>query len=333
MNRIERIWYEGGLAYLALLPFSWLFRCVVTSRRWLYLNGWLKINHFSVPLIVVGNISVGGTGKTPFVVWLARFLRQAGYKPGVVSRGYRGKATQWPQFVTPESDPFLVGDEAVLLARRCRSPMAVAPDRAAAVTALLKNHDCDIIISDDGLQHYAMGRDIEIAMIDGPRRFGNGAMLPAGPLREPIVRLDDVDLVIVNGQASSADEFSMTVVQRYLYNLHESTQRQEASFLAGRTVHGIAGIGHPEKFFELLKQAGAEVIPHPFADHHAYTSDDLEFGDDRLVIMTEKDAVKCADFSAPHHWVMAIEMEPEPQVEESLQMLLKNIGANNDKRV
>ncbi len=325
MSRIERIWYEGGLAFIPLLPLSWLFRLLVMIRHWLYQYGWLKVSRFPRPLIVVGNVSVGGTGKTPFVIWLAHFLRSAGYKPGIVSRGYGGNATEWPQQVTPDSDPTKVGDEAVLLARRCQCPMTVAPDRVAAVEALLEDNDCNIIISDDGLQHYAMGRDIEIAIVDGQRRFGNGQMLPAGPLREPIARLRDVDLIIVNGEQTSVGEYRMTLTRSYLYNLHDASVHKEIALFNGKLVHAIAGIGHPEKFFDLLKKSGVEVIAHPFVDHHAYCLDDLDFGDARPVIMTEKDAVKCAHFAMPNHWVMAIEMTPEPEVEENLWTLLKKV--------
>ncbi len=325
MSRIEKIWYQSGLAFIPLLPLSWLFRLLVMVRYWLYQYGWLKVSRFPLPLIVVGNISVGGTGKTPFVIWLAHFLRSAGYKPGIVSRGYGGNATEWPQQVSADSDPAQVGDEAVLLARRCHCPMLVAPDRVAAVEALLGSNDCNIIISDDGLQHYAMGRDIEIAIVDGQRRFGNGQLLPAGPLREPISRLRDVDLTIVNGERTSVGEYSMTLTRSYLYNLHDPSNHEEISLFKGETVHAVAGIGHPEKFFDLLKKSGVEVITHSFVDHHAYSLDDLAFGDERPVIMTEKDAVKCTRFARPNHWVLAVEMAPELEVEENLRILLQKV--------
>ncbi len=332
MSRIEKIWYEGHWVSIPLLPLSWLFRLLVLIRRCLYQWGWLKTNQWSVPLIVVGNISVGGTGKTPFVIWLVDYLRTAGYQPGVVLRGYGGNATVWPQQVTIDSDPVEVGDEAVLLARRCHCPVVAAPDRGAAVAALLKNSDCNIILSDDGLQHYAMGRDIEIVIVDGERRFGNGQMLPAGPLREPISRLLDVDLVIVNGEPISDGEYRMTLTQCYLYNLLDPSIRKEISQLKGETVHAIAGVGNPERFFKLLKKSGVDVIAHPFADHHTYTTDDLLFSDEQPVIMTEKDAVKCAHLAHSNYWVLAIEMSPEVGVETKLQTLLKEFEVIHNNR-
>lgn len=332
MRKFENIWYQGGLAVLPLLPLSWLFRCVVAVRRWFYKKEILKINRFSVPLVVVGNITVGGTGKTPFVIWLSQFLRDAGYRPGIVLRGYGGNATEWPQRVDSDSDPLLVGDEAVLLYQRCRCPTAVGPDRSAAVNALLQDGKCDIIISDDGLQHYAMGRDIEVVIVDGQRRFGNGKLLPAGPLREPVTRLSDVDLVIVNGGETREGESSLTVSGCYLYNLHNRSRRVELSQFAGEAVHAVAGIGNPQRFFEFLSSAGVAVIAHPFADHHAYQASELMFGDEKAVLMTEKDAVKCAHFVNENVWVVAIEMAPSAQVEEQLCSLLELSSATDDDK-
>ncbi|VAW90032.1 Tetraacyldisaccharide 4'-kinase [hydrothermal vent metagenome] len=322
MSKIEQIWYNGGIGMIPLLPLSWLFHCLIMVRRWLYQHGWLTVNHFSAPLIVVGNITVGGVGKTPFVIWLANFLRTKGYTPGIVSRGYGGDASAWPQAVMADSNPALVGDEAVLLAQRCDCPVVVSPNRSDAVRMLLNDFDCDIVIADDGLQHYAMGRDIEIVIIDGQRRFGNGQLLPAGPLREPVMRLKNVDLCLVNGESLTANEYRMTLGRHSLYNLQNPEQRDELSALKGKKIHAIAGIGHPDKFFNLLKDVGIEVIAHPFPDHHAYSVDDLNFADDKIVVMTEKDAVKCASFAKPEYWVLAIEMMPEKEAEERLSALL-----------
>jgi len=330
MSKIEQIWYNGGIGMIPLLPLSWLFRCLIMVRRTLYQHGWLTVNHFSAPLIVVGNITVGGTGKTPFVIWLVNFLRDKGYRPGIVSRGYGGGATEWPQAMMADSNPALVGDEAVLLAQRCHCPMVVSPHRSDAVRMLLNDFDCDIVIADDGLQHYAMGRDIEIVMIDGQRRFGNGQLLPAGPLRESVTRLKDVDLCLTNGDPLTVNEYRMTLGRSCLYNLQSPEKKDELSVLKGKKVHAIAGIGYPEKFFTLLKDAGVEVIAHPFPDHHAYSIDDLNFGDDKMVVMTEKDAVKCASFSRPEHWVVAIEMAPEKKAVERLTALITNIDRINN---
>jgi tetraacyldisaccharide 4'-kinase len=330
MSKIERIWYQGGIGMIPLLPISWLFHLLITLRRWLYRHGWLRVSHFSAPLIVVGNITVGGTGKTPFVIWLSDFLRNKGYRPGIVSRGYGGSASQWPQPVMPESNPALVGDEAVLLARRCRCPMVVSPNRSDAVKMLLKNFDCDIVIADDGLQHYAMGRDIEIVIVDGQRRFGNGHMLPAGPLREPVTRLKSVDLCVINGEPRASNEYRMTLMQSSLYNLQAPEKVDGLSIFKGRRVHAVAGIGNPEKFFDLLRAADIEVVAHSFPDHHAYCADDLNFGDDGPVLMTEKDAVKCVSFATPYFWVVAIEMAPELKAEARLSALLENVDRINN---
>ncbi len=328
MSKIEQIWYNGGIGVIPLLPLSWLFRCLIMVRHWLYQHNWLVVNHFSAPLIVVGNITVGGTGKTPFVIWLATFLRNKGYKPGIVSRGYGGVATESPQPVTTTSSPALVGDEAVLLARRCCCPMVISSKRSDAVNMLLNDFDCNIVIADDGLQHYAMGRDIEIVILDGLRRFGNGQMLPAGPLREPVSRLKSVDLCVVNGESHLSGEYGMALVQSSLYNLQTPEIRERLSLFKGKRVHAVAGIGNPERFFNLLRDADINVIPHPFPDHHVYCADDLNF-DDAAVVMTEKDAVKCASFEKQNHWALSIDMAPELKAEENLSVLLKNIDRMN----
>ena len=330
MSKIERIWYNGGIGMIPLLPISWLFRLLTSMRRWLYRHNWLRVNHFPAPLIVVGNITVGGTGKTPFVIWLTGFLRDKGYKPGIVSRGYGGSASKWPQPVMPESNPALVGDEAVLLARRCRCPMVVSPNRSDAVKMLLKDFDCDIVIADDGLQHYAMGRDIEVVIIDGQRRFGNGHLLPAGPLREPVTRLQSVDLCVINGEPLTSDEYRMTLTQGSLYNLKAPEKTDDLSLFKGKRVHAVAGIGNPDRFFDLLRTSGIEVVAHSFPDHHAYCEDDLNFGDNSPVLMTEKDAVKCTAFAKPNYWVVAIKMAPESKVETELSVLLQKINSINN---
>ena len=326
MNGLESLWYRNSPLSLLLMPLSWLFCAVALCRRWAYRAGLRKVERMDVPVIVVGNISVGGTGKTPMVAWLVNLLRQQGYHPGIVSRGYGGAAKHWPQQVRPDSDPRMVGDEAVLLARRCRCPMAVGPDRPAAARALLQHTDCDIIVSDDGLQHYRLGRDVEIAVVDGVRRFGNGRCLPAGPLREPVSRLRSVDLVIVNGTAGPR-EYALTLKPGKLHKLRDPHKTCPLAKLRGQRVHAVAGIGNPRRFFELLKSHGLEVIEHPFPDHHPYRSEDLRFdggGDDELpVLMTEKDAVKCQPFAAANHWYLPVDAQLDERVP---QILLRLIG-------
>lgn len=299
MPKLADIWYGRSPWVWPLLPLSALYCAVVAARRWSYRIGVKKPHRLNVPVIVVGNLTVGGTGKTPLVIWLARFLRAQGYHPGLIARGYGGKAAHWPQTVTADSNPAQVGDEPVLLVRATGCPMVVAPDRVAAARALLAENDCNVIISDDGLQHYALGRDIEIAVIDGERRFGNGHCLPAGPLREPASRLSGVDLIVANG-AAMAGEYALRVEADDAVNL-VSGERHALEHFRAQPVHAIAGIGHPARFFNALRETGLSIETHAFPDHHAYRPDDLAFGDAAL-LMTEKDAVKCHDFARPNFW-------------------------------
>ncbi|MGB5718018.1 MAG: tetraacyldisaccharide 4'-kinase, partial [Gammaproteobacteria bacterium] len=218
MKRLDYYWYTRTPWLVVLTPLSLVYRVIVSLRRAAYKIDLLRSTRVPVPVIVVGNITVGGTGKTPLVVWLAEYLRGKGYKPGIISRGYGGTASNWPQQVRPDSDPGAVGDEAVLLAAKTGCPMSVAPDRVAAARALVEHGECDILLSDDGLQHYALQRDIEIAVVDGVRRFGSGFMIPAGPLREPVSRLQAVDLVVVNGLGGDG-EHPMSLTQGDAHNL------------------------------------------------------------------------------------------------------------------
>lgn len=286
--------------------------------------GFFRIGRLNVPVVVVGNITVGGTGKTPLVVWLADYLQAKGYKPGIISRGYGGRARTWPQQVRPDSDPKTVGDEAILISRRTGCPMAVGPDRYEAGKALLENSKCNILLSDDGLQHYGLGRDIEIAVIDGKRRFGNGFLLPAGPLREGIWRLQHVDIKISNG-AATYDECSMKMRHGELVSMGDRGCRSLSDF-AGSNVHAVAGIGNPDQFFRLLKSKQLDVIEHAFADHHGFTKDDIEFGDNLPVIMTEKDAVKCQNFTGDRHWYLEISAQPEAAFIQRLYDLLEEMN-------
>ncbi len=298
---------------LALRLPAHLFRRLVALRRQAYARGLLPVYRAPLPVIVVGNITVGGTGKTPLVIWLTQTLRGAGLRPGVVSRGYGGQARQWPQAVEAHSDPALVGDEPVLIARRTTCPVMVAPDRCAAIRALLARHDVDVIISDDGLQHYAMARDLEIAVIDGQRRLGNGWCLPAGPLREPATRLASVDWVVNNGGPAKPGEYLMRLEMTQAVNLRSGQRRPLADF---GPVHAVAGIGHPQRFFAQLRQQGLRLTPHPFADHHRYTAQELAF--DGEVLMTEKDAVKCRHFAHEGLWYVPVQARLEPEFKTAL---------------
>lgn len=321
MPDFARIWYERSPWTWPLLPLSAVYCAAVGVRRWAYRSGLKKTCRPDVPVIVVGNLTVGGTGKTPLVVWLARFLREQGYRPGLIARGYGGTAAVWPQAVTGDSDPAVVGDEPVLLAHATGCPMAVAPDRVAAARAVLAAHACDVLLSDDGLQHYALGRDIEIAVLDGARRFGNGHCLPAGPLREPARRLRDVDLVVCNGEPA-AGEFGMQVQADQATNLMSGEQRPLSAF-RGRPLHAVAGIGHPARFFAALAAAGLKITAHPFPDHHAYRVGELAFADGATLLMTDKDAIKCRRFAQPDWWTVGTRVAVDTAFGERVLALLR----------
>lgn len=318
---LARLWYGSHPLSILLAPLSGLFCLAVAARRYAYRAGLLRSDKLPVPVIVIGNISVGGTGKTPLVIYLVEALREAGHRPGVVSRGYGGRAATWPQVVNADSDPALVGDEPVLIARRAGCPVAVAPRRAAAARRLLAEHGCDVIVCDDGLQHYALTRDLEIAVIDGVRRLGNGRCLPAGPLREPPARLRTVDMIVVNG-AGSSDECGMQLTGTTAFPLRDSNGACELGEWRGRTVHGVAGIGNPERFFAHLRGQGLNVVEHPFPDHHRFNAADVRFADDLPVLMTEKDAVKCRAFAQPQLWYVPVTAQLDAACEQQLQRLL-----------
>lgn len=302
---LTRIWYEPGhpLSYL-LWPLSLIFRCIIRCRYFFYKKGWLKQTTFPVPIIIVGNITVGGTGKTPLVIALVEWLKDHGWKPGVISRGYGGRSKIWPQDISEESDPQLVGDEPALIKRKTKVPVVVGPKRVEDIKLLLARHSCDVVISDDGLQHLALGRTVEIAVVDGVYRFGNDFCLPAGPLREPINRLQKVDFVVNNG-TKKAGEYLMELKPAPIYQL-----RNPVCFLdihqIEKTVHAVAGIGQPQRFFSSLQELGIAFIPHSFPDHHVFQKKDLDFGPDSLIIMTEKDAVKCWDFADENYWCLPV---------------------------
>ncbi len=304
MKRLDYYWYEKSRWLWLLWPLSLLFAVLSGLRRWLYRIDVFASYRPPVPVIVVGNITVGGSGKTPLVTWLADYLCAQGYRPGIVSRGYGGKAKQWPQPVTADSDPQLVGDEAVLLAGRTNCPMMVGPDRAAAVRKLLAENDINVIISDDGMQHYALARDIEIAVVDGQRRFGNGLCLPAGPLRESASRLKKVSFIVSNGIPHSG-EWAMKLHGDEAVSLRNGSRRKLSEF-SDLPVHAVAGIGNPARFFDFLRENGLEPICHPFSDHHPYEAGDLEFAGANQVMMTEKDAVKYRPFTGDRHWFIPV---------------------------
>jgi tetraacyldisaccharide 4'-kinase len=323
MSTLERHWYRLTPVSVLLLPLSLIFCTLVQLRRILYRLRVMRGTHMPVPVIVVGNITVGGTGKTPLVIWLANFLRQAGYHPGIITRGYRGNSQTWPVAVTTQTSAEQAGDEAVLLARHSGCPVLAGPERVASARRLAEQ-GCNVILSDDGLQHYRLHRDIEIAVIDSARRFGNRLCLPAGPLREPVSRLGSVSACVANG-VPEAGELGMTLEPAGFYSLAKPERRVVADQFRAGPVHAVAGIGNPERFFSSLRGLGLTVIPHPYPDHHSFAPAELEFSDERPVIMTEKDAVKCQAFATARCWVLAVEARPDVALGEQILKRLKEI--------
>ena len=277
------------------------FYCgIATLRRGLYAAGILRVRAVAVPVVVVGNVTVGGTGKTPFVLWLCEKFAAEGRRPGIVLRGYGGR-NRGVLRVESTADPGLAGDEAVLLARRARGPVVASRDRVAGARALV-DQGCDVVIADDGLQHYRLGRTMEIGVLDGARRFGNGLCLPAGPLRERERRWQGLDFRVTQGRAA-AGEWSMGLEGGHARAVGGDAQLPLSSL---KRVHAVAGIGHPQRFFQALQKFGIDVIPHPFADHHRYSERDLMFDGGEPVVMTEKDAVKCERFARPGLWYVPV---------------------------
>lgn len=327
--KLEDHWYRSSLTWLTvlLLPFSWLFRAVVALRYAAYRYKFKKTTVFPVPVIVVGNITVGGTGKTPFVIWLAHFLQRQGYHPGIVTRGVGGQKQLMPYWIDAATDAAFVGDEAVLLARRAHCPVVICVDRVAAVKELLANSECDIVISDDGLQHYRLGRTLEIVMQDGLRKLGNQRMLPAGPLREPVSRLQRADVVVVQGEKNSAP-YTMQLKGSELFSLRHHVMHVPLENFAQQTVHAIAGIGNPTRFFAALRQQNITVIEHVFPDHYLYRCEDIYFPDNLPVVMTEKDAVKCFEFADEQHWYLPVNAEVSDELADYLSDYLPVVSSS-----
>lgn len=287
-----------------MLPLSWLYCAIAIVRRKSYQLGLKKSYAASAPLVVVGNIVVGGSGKTPLLIALCEFIKEKGFKPGVVSRGFGGTVAGIKQVLLDDA-PALVGDEPLMIFQRTDVPVVVGADRVAAVNYLLENNQCDIVLSDDGLQHYRMRRDFEIAVVDSSRGLGNGFCLPAGPLRERVSRLDEVDMVVYNCVDGSAETCSYTLKIIDVCQLN-GEQRVSLSAFAGKKIHAVAGIGHPPRFFARLREAGIELIEHAFSDHHTYTQADFSGWQDDCILMTEKDAVKCHQLSLPDTWWVSV---------------------------
>ncbi len=327
-DRVVSCWYTPRLTLFAALlwPLSVVFRLLVTLRRALFRLGLLRSHRLPVPVIVVGNVTVGGAGKTPLVCTLARALADRGFHPGIVSRGHGGSAVA-ARPVTPVDDPGLVGDEPLILAAT-GFPVWIGRDRVAAARGLLVAHpSCDVILSDDGLQHYRLARTVEIAVIDAARGLGNGLLLPAGPLREPGARLDRVDAVVRLADPAApavvvagGREFVMSHAPLPWRNVADATLIADPSAWRGREVHAVAGIGHPQRFFRMLRGLGIAAVEHAFPDHHPFTARDLSFPEATAILMTQKDAVKCATFADRRCWYLPLAVTIDP----ALVVLVEN---------
>ncbi|WP_415755024.1 tetraacyldisaccharide 4'-kinase [Pseudomonas leptonychotis] len=309
--RITAAWYAGHPALGLLRPLEWLYRTVVQRKRARFLAGEGDIYRAPVPVVVVGNITVGGTGKTPMILWLIEHCHRQGLRVGVVSRGYGAQPPQLPWRVQVDQTASVAGDEPLLIVQRSGVPLMIDPDRGRAVAALLAAEPLDLILSDDGLQHYRLARDLELVLIDAARGLGNQHCLPAGPLREPIERLQSVDALLYNGATHDPQAgYGFTLRPRTLVNLRSGEQRPISHFPPGQSLHAVAGIGNPQRFFNTLEGLHWRPVTHAFADHAAYSAELLNFSPTLPLVMTEKDAVKCRAFAADDWWYLAVDAEP-----------------------
>lgn len=320
---LQRRWYRSAPPPALLRPLSRCFGALAARRRQ---RQSASAPRLPVPVVIVGNIAVGGAGKTPFVIWLVEQLRAGGWKPGVISRGYGGHAPRYPFPVRPDTDPAVCGDEPLLIVRRTGVAMVVDPQRLRAARLLIESGLVDVIVADDGLQHYRLPRDLEICVVDGRRGLGNGWLLPAGPLREPPQRLSETDLIVVNGGEWRAPADVPSIAMHL--SLGDAWPLAGGVTMPlfrwrGRRVHAVAGIGHPQRYFDALTKEGIEVIPHAYPDHHPFRAADLAFGDDLPVLMTEKDAMKCLGFAPAVCWAVPASAQFAPADAERVRELLE----------
>ena len=302
---MPQFWYKPlGWKARLLRPLSWLYLAVTALRAACYRYGLFRVTKVSAPVIVVGNISVGGTGKSPMVAYLVKHLQSLGWRPGIVSRGYGGTLNRTPTLLTTQHTAHQVGDEALMLFQQLGVPVVVGIKRAKAAAYLLEQTDCTIVISDDGLQHHALARDLELIMVDAKRQFGNGLCLPAGPLRESSARIRRTPWVIYT--SGERERYTLNLHPGDCYALGDSSGVMPLAQLRGKSVHAVAGIGYPGRFFKTLRDLGCEVVEHAYADHHVFKSTDLQFDDDRFVVITEKDAVKCTALALQGVWILPV---------------------------
>jgi tetraacyldisaccharide 4'-kinase len=326
--RPPRYWFDGSAPPAWARALSALYAGAIALRRGLYRRGLKRSAHPGVPVLIVGNLIAGGSGKTPLTIAVVERLRAAGWTPGVASRGYGRRDAGTARWVDADTDPALGGDEPVLIAHRTGAKVRVDRDRVAAARALVAA-GCDVVVCDDGLQHYRLARDIEIEVIDGARRYGNGRLLPAGPLREPAARLATVDAVVFHGAPLTTMDiggprFAMTLEGREFRNILNPPHTVTPEALRGKRVHAVAGIGNPQRFFDHLRGLGLDFTAHPYPDHHAFAASDIEFAGAEAVLMTEKDAVKCIRHADERHWALRVDAQVEPALGD---FVLRKLGA------
>jgi tetraacyldisaccharide 4'-kinase len=331
MTFLEQAWYKKAGWLILLWPLAFLFQILAGVRRSLQ-QVKSRPPELTVPVVVIGNISAGGTGKTPLLIALTQQLKAEGFSPGVISRGYGGQGANYPMQVSASENPAIAGDEPVLIARKTDCPVVIDPDRSAALNYLLETNNVDVVLSDDGLQHYKLYRDIEVAVVDGQRLFGNGLCLPAGPLREPVKRLMNSDFVVLNGAAESAlpilePAVQMTMEPKILVNLATGEKRPfgGAPFNMGNKIQVVSGIGNPKRFYNVLEKLPYPIMPMAFPDHHQFSESDFqsdEFDEHQPVVMTEKDAIKCESFAKNNFWYLQAEVSlPDSFLEEFTKKL------------
>ncbi len=335
MSFLEKAWHREAGWLILLWPLSLLFQAITKLRRAL-LQRKLPPAGLKAPVIIIGNISLGGTGKTPLLITLAQTLQKQGFKPGIISRGYGGSSTSYPLAVDGASDVRESGDEAFLIAEKTGCPVYVDPDRSAALEALRRNEDVNVVLSDDGLQHYKLYRDIEVLVVDGQRLFSNGFCLPAGPLRESLARLKEVQHIVVNGDAAKEipelkAASTMRLLPRYLINLVSGEKRPFAGapFNMGNTLQAVSALGNPQRFYDLLGQLPYQLETYSFPDHHAFSADDFKargIDEHQPVVMTEKDAVKCRQFAKNNFWYLSVEVNLESQFVERLVADIRKVS-------
>ena len=325
-ERLLQAWYTGHPLLVLLRPLEWLYRWVVSRRRRAFVAGRRDIYRAPVPVIVVGNITLGGTGKTPMILWLIEHCRARGLRVGVVSRGYGAEPPSFPWRVEAEHSAAVSGDEPLLIVQRTAVPLMIDPDRGRAVRALLASEPLDLILSDDGLQHYRLARDLELVLLDATRGLGNRRCLPAGPLREPLERLESVDALLCNGAAADTpDSFAMQLRPCALINLVSMQPVGLEHFPSGQALHALAGIGNPRRFFNTLEGLNWRPVAHAFADHARYSAEALQFTPALPVVMTEKDAVKCRPFAQPDWWYLSVDAQLSPAFEIWLDAQLQRL--------